>query len=302
MLMMIWLKSPTNYFPGVGMSNSADEKVGNAGKGQHRPQTLQGGEETRLKKLGDLISVANAPVEFYGKVVDQDGSPISDVCVDWRVGKAGYFSEQPKTKGKSYTNSNGVFSILNERGRALSIKSMEKDGYRESNGGYISFGYGGNSSYVPDINNPVVYLMVKNDIPKSKILGEQKINLVWNAEINLIKLGEENIELLISPTRDWKRGQRDGYTWNLDVSIAGGGIIDAGTVLLAPLNGYADHVSFGFRANQAGWQAGVDRNFVYKTKEGKYGILKLNLYTDRESDSRSLYIESAINISGNRNL
>lgn len=264
-----------------------------------------GTEDSRLEKLGSLIRIAQAPVEFYGKIVDQDGVPIPGVCVVWSVGKAGYFASQPDTRGESFSDSVGMFSVSNQRGRALQIDSMKKEGYRESKGGSKSFSFGDNSDpHIPDPKKPVIFLMIKDNLPKNQFSEEQEIHLIWNGEPNRIKLIGQDSMLIVTATRDRNSGQIDGFSWSMDISIAGGKVFElaAGAALLAPVDGYVENIRFGFQANEAGWQAGGDKNVVFKTKDGNYGIVCINFYTNREDGRKSLYVKSTINLSGHRNL
>lgn len=303
---IVWLKSSLKGSKTRSQPPQTDSgEFDSADQSPHHPQITQRAGESRLEKLGKLINLAQASVEFYGKVVDQDGVLIPGVNVSWSVGKAGYFSSQPDSKGESSSDANGVFSILNQRGRALKVDSLKKEGYRESRGGNSSFGFGDTPDpHIPDPKSPVILLMVRDDLPKNLLSEIEGIHLNWNGEPNHIKLNDRDTQLNVIATRDRQPGQISGFTWNLDMSVAGGQIFElpTGAALLAPVDGYVEHIGFGFQANQAKWRAGGDKDFVFKTKDGNYGLLKINFHVNRENDEKSISVKSSINLSGHRNL
>lgn len=273
---------------------------------KHHPEGNPVLEESRLKSLTRIVEMANVPIEFYGLVVDQDGAPIPNASVEWRVTKAGYFSSStPGVKGSISTNNGGLFSVLEQSGQGLSIEKIAKKGYRQPSSNYASYGFGGLAEpHIPNSKTPVVYLLVKEEVPRAKYFGEQSIRPVWGSGTEHVKIGDGNIEILISATRNRKPDQNRGFEWILNISMDGGKLLEIDSATsLAPLDGYVNNLSFGFKSNDVPWKAGFNnKRIAFKTKEGQYGRLDADFYANREDDKVALYIETRVNLSGKRNL
>ncbi len=112
----------------------------------------------------------NAPIRFYGKVSDQNGSPVRGARVsasvsyyveslseqiDYGGGKSGTEKIDEITDGK------GLFLIEGYRARSLRIHSIEKEGYRSMEKlqtGFI-FGVAHSTRHTPNPSEPVIFPM-----------------------------------------------------------------------------------------------------------------------------------------------
>src|SRR6267142_2069394 len=104
-----------------------------------------------------VLTVWQAPIEFYGKVVDENSNPVSGATISFQ------WVEVPKEEGNRTTNvdsdSSGLFSLHDARGPSLSV-SVRKDGYYSSREeGHPAFKYGvyANPDFSPDPLTPVVF-------------------------------------------------------------------------------------------------------------------------------------------------
>ena len=79
----------------------------------------------------------NGPIEFYGKVVDEEGEPIPGVSIEILISYnepslrkvvANFDSGRQKTVFKT-TDFSGLFSLKGEVGRNITIKNFKKEGY-----------------------------------------------------------------------------------------------------------------------------------------------------------------------------
>ena len=74
--------------------------------------------EPRIRAALIVHGVFSAPIEFYGRVMDQHREPVADAEVEF--GAANHFME-PSTKYSARSDSNGYFSITGIQGAALNV-------------------------------------------------------------------------------------------------------------------------------------------------------------------------------------
>lgn len=106
----------------------------------------------------------NKKINFYGKVIDQASAPVKGADIYFNISYSGRMIDEVIK-----TDDNGLFKVLNERGRNLYIDKIEKQGYEfDSNRVAISYDYGGEREerlHKPDKNNPVIFYMRKKEPP-----------------------------------------------------------------------------------------------------------------------------------------
>lgn len=129
--------------------------------------------------VAQIAAIFTTPIEFYGKVADQNGVAIEGADVEISV------SDDPTLSGKRNvqrrtTNASGLFSISGVRGMAIYV-SVSKLGYYKINddpgnkGAKASekkFSYGfdeGNGLHKPDKANPDILVLHKPDTPEPLI-------------------------------------------------------------------------------------------------------------------------------------
>jgi hypothetical protein len=139
-------------------------------------------EPSATAQLRSLIESDNALIKFYGLVVDEEGSPLSDVEVSWDVLKSGSFAPSlllpTGANGTVLSNSEGKF-LVTETGSSLSIETLIKKGYRQGRQMQASYGYGSNAQpHQPDESKPVCFLMVK-DATRASVKVEIPLKFNW---------------------------------------------------------------------------------------------------------------------------
>lgn len=94
--------------------------------------------EVPLDYFHQLNKVFSWPIEFYGKVIDDQGNPVSgaEAHVSWAISPL----EHGPSKAVKMTDATGSFEITGERGRSLSV-IISKRGYYFPKGQRTSFGY-----------------------------------------------------------------------------------------------------------------------------------------------------------------
>ena len=173
----------------------------------------------------------------------------------------GYFSGPPDIKGTAVTNASGVFTLAGETGRTMDIEKIAKDGYRQAESAYKGYGFSGVTyPHIPDSKHPVIFLLVKDELPKVKYVKERGIPLIWNNELARVSLGLENLELLVSATRVKKPQEIVRFEWNVEISMNHAELLEIkpGEAPLAPGGGYQKMLRFGYAANDKLWQGYLD--------------------------------------------
>lgn len=236
----------------------------------------------------------NVPVEFYGKIVDQDGAPLADARV---LGETLHLKVVAPIPGGAQdeiipidqkTGPDGRFEIRGITGRAVQIESIQKDGYemeptpRNHNVTEGSF------------SSPVIFKMWSSNIHEQLITGGNKFEIVPDGRPYFINLtsgtiaesGSGDLKVWIKYPAQVTHGQ--WYDWSCEIDAINGGLSEQslGTVLyLAPTDGYLP--SFQLQQQIKGGQYGEigERHFYVKLKGGKeYGQIAINLcapYTDQ---------------------
>lgn len=128
-------------------------------------------EQRRVEQVHAIITAANVPINFWGKVVDQNEKPLLGVRISFFVRKGVELAPGiPSAKQEKYvteTDASGRFQLTGVRGDAISIDSMVKEGYELSPKVLKSFAYTrAPEIFTPDANNPVVYTMLQRSKPE----------------------------------------------------------------------------------------------------------------------------------------
>jgi hypothetical protein len=278
-------------------------------------------KEERAKTINTIIEAGNAPINFWGKVVDQDEHPIVDVTINYSyltehgnlLGVA--WSASKVHKGTATTNGEGLFVIQGLQGSGLSIESLQKEGYQYNPDTARTYDYHGSSAkgkFTPDPSNPILFVMV------SKTTTEPLVSYGGNfgktirvpgngtpTRWNLWKgQPDANGELQITFTREPAVLARVGppATWSAKIEVIGGGISEAQpdeAMHRAPEEGYTSIMDYPKLEQKRGLSA---RSFYLKTADGKYGRLQLELYPGDQGPTARCLIKVFMNPSGSRNL
>lgn len=275
----------------------------------------------RAKAINAIIESGNVPINFWGKVVDQEGNPVSGVAIRYSystehgnlLGVA--WSASKVHKGSTASNETGVFSIQRLRGSVLSIESLQKEGYsynpRRANT-YDYYGSNAAGKFKPESNNPVLFVMTNKataeplvsfggDFGKTMRLPGDGAPVRWSVWKGQI---DPNGELQVTFTREPAVLARVGQpaTWSAKVEIVGGGIIEASPDELlyrAPEEGYVSVLDYPKSEQKRGVG---HRDFYIKTADEKFGRIQLELYPGDDGPTARCLIKSSLNPNGSRNL
>ena len=249
------------------------------------PITNKMGMEEMLKKL---VQSANVPIEFYGRVIDQDSNALSGAKI--KIGILHLTLPNPlvpefgskNIQLEQISDANGRFEFHGETGEGFGVV-ITKDGY-DAEPGSRGFGGGTSGSY----ENPVIFKMWSTNIHEKLITGEKTFEILPDGRLHVIDLvqgtiaeaGEGDLKVWIQYTNQVTRGQL--YDWSAGIEVMNGGLLEEprGTVMYsAPTDGYTS--SFQLKQQIKGGQSGEigDRSFYLLLNNGKeYGRMDINLY------------------------
>jgi hypothetical protein len=264
---------------------------------------------TRLEKIRDFLKDADAQIDFYGRVIDQEGVGVQGATINYQLERAGKLMAagdivNNNEKATCLSTEDGFFSIQEAKGLTLTILSIEKEGYRDGKQNLNSFGYRGTPElHNADLTTPVNFLLISNNIPKTKKLLDKLLTFSWNqgpVEIPIPSVGK----IKILPERNWTSGQLRLFDWQVEISMDGAELveIEMGQAKIAPVDGYQKSYKYGSKKEDLQWVGAVRRHYAFRTTGGLYGFINFDLSPDREVEDQSTSLEVRLNESGSRNI
>jgi hypothetical protein len=262
-------------------------------------------EAHRRETVAKIITVLGTPIEFYGKVVDQNGDPISEANVDY--GTIDKFDANGSNyRGRSAEDGN--FSISGIKGAVLTV-GVQKEGYYNIHGkSDAAFAYGvgpdATRKEPPTKGNPAVFVLQKKGPAEPLIRsGGGQIDIPRTGEPLFIDLatgkpgrGDLQIEAWIG------NSSQPRFDWRYRLSIPGGGLVERNGQFdfEAPSDGYESFVEINMPANAGRWSSDVPKQYFAKLPNGTYARFSTEFYAGNRN---FIVFESYLNPkSGSRNL
>ena len=255
----------------------------------------------------------NAPIAFYGRVVDQDGKPLQGVAVEFTVTAIPMiplpWGPDKSTNESCVTDQNGLFSVDGKRGVSLGVRSLRKSGYRES--GYYLQGHARYEPYspqrhIPDRNKPVEFMLIRDDLPKSEEVYDRRLRLNWNAGATTENLGPDVGKLEFTARRTGRDPANTIKKFEWEVKMRATGftlvkLLDENS-RITPLAGYSPTERIGFLPDEKAWLLRPDGRYAILTESGAFGLMELSIYADGDDGGMSGSVTVYLNKSGARNI
>ena len=264
------------------------------------------GPKTTNAYYQELLAEWQVPIEFYGKVVDENSNAVPEANVRFR------WIETPTEEGEkmstNQSDSAGLFSLHGKRGRSLTVW-VSKDGYYASHGGQSGFVYAlGSKIHSPNPDNPVIFNLKKKGTLENLVVvkrthGMPRDGVPVSLDLFTGKTTTEADGGLVIQCWTDDRGKQRGekYDWHSRVTIPGGGLVisDKEFDFIAPEEGYVPFIEVNMPADRSDWRNDVDLKFFYRLSGGAYGRMTLSLIA---GGGHFFVVESFLNPSGSRNL
>jgi hypothetical protein len=279
--------------------------------------------EDRAKMIRTVIEAANVPIEFWGKVTDQDGVPLEGVKVAYTClilwGNDVGVSWQPKVrKGQAVSDSTGSFAITGLRGNSLGLDSLSKPGYVYRGRPNHSFDFGGNMpehKFVPLRDKPVCFAMVNERVLEPLVEFEGRLRVsgdgtpgywnLWSGEPDDEDGPDLSGELSIIFRSELAVPANPAQlvNWSADLEIVRGGIMEAPReeeIHRAPESGYSATVPYSKEPEKQGI---IGCAYYLRTRNGNYGRIQVEISPSRDGRTARCFITSEMNPRpGSRNL
>lgn len=304
-LASLWRCSPANSKSQPVRTQVEHQQVGKVNQDQLPPDAMN---EKRATSIFDALNVGQVHIVFYGKVIDENELPISNAIIDYQIVKPGGLLvtgaiTQRIEKGSVSSDQKGDFEISGS-GESLSVTTVRKVGYRESQGHQLTFSYfGGPESYRADKENPRVFVLLSNSVDNTIQHLSSRLSFPWDGQplkidLNTGKVAASGALVIIAK----RSGQNMNFDWQFSLAIEGGELqeVPNGIGFIAPSQGYHPSWECGYSAKAKPWRSGRDAILFHRIN-GKYGRLNLSIYADAGPTSVSLYLESFGNNVGGRN-
>lgn len=302
--------------------NSADRSVSATPSASDAPIVLSNENEMSDRddpaKVRRAIEAGNVPINFWGRVVDQDDMPLPGVRIAYRYSvhhgndQGVAWIEHETRKGEVVSDNGGSFAITNIKGHDLTIESLSKLGHVYRKKHNLSYNFGGNmpeTRFESRPDKPVRFVMTNERIWEelNHKRGYIKLNgdgtpgpwNLWDGEADpsgeLVVTFRREPAVLNLPDRL--------STWSADLHVVGGEIMEAAwgeDVHRAPEAGYSATVPYPKEDQKEG--VGV-RSFYLRTRNGNYGRIQVELYPGDNGPTARCFVTSDMNPRpGSRNL
>lgn len=276
----------------------------------------------RLKAMYEMGKASNLDVEFYGRVIDQGGNPVSNATVSiellrWRV------LDASGEHHRFTTDSEGYFVIDNVSGSMFTIRSIEKENYEimgkeqksqvfrgvPRNDGFTEIHLWGETSKA----KPWVFRAWKRTEAEPLVTSEKFLWLEPDSRsysIDLTRGKGSTVEngsigdLKVSFTRPLDAKENEKFSWSVTIEAMGGGIFETSDAFMneAPEEGYKGSWQIRFTKDSPDYQSRVNKKFYVKSKGGNhYSRIEVELIPHYRTHS-AMGIKYWLNPNGSRNL
>jgi hypothetical protein len=289
-------------------------------KTNNLPQTNTSSSSNQLSSINDrqkaneirqYMESQNKPVEFYGQVVDQDGSPLAGVNVKGEilhvrvVVPTAWGDEDEIIPITKETDPTGRFEIQGVSGRAIELESIQKIGYDSEP---VKRAWGTSEGR---LEKPVIFKMWSTNIHEKLIIGEKPFDVIPDGRTYYINLTYDTISETVnnSDLKVWIRytnqvTRSQLYDWSAGIEVINGGLqaSDSYSMFFAPTDGYVQF--FNSQQQIKGGQRGEigERRFYLVLKNGReYGRMAINLIAPFNDQTPGVIrLSYAINPTGSR--
>jgi len=248
------------------------------------------------------------PINFYGRVVDENAKPVASANAHFKWTD---LSANGTSEADVISDENGLFSLINRTGKRMSV-TVGKDGYYSPRSEFMSFEYANPADglFTPDRNTPVIFHLRKKGIGADLITSQY--GLASDFQIHIPRDGTpikvdlmqrktgDSGQIQITESKPEYRAWKSATNWWFRLEIPDGGLIEQNDEFpfTAPMEGYQPAIEYDFQQGQ-NWALTLKTNFYIKFgNPPRYGRLQL----ETGIDYGGAILNYAINPDGSRNL
>jgi hypothetical protein len=261
--------------------------------------------EVNAKDKVDRAWEWRMPINFYGRVVDENEEPIvaAKVHAQWSDLSANGASSE-----ETLSDSHGSFSITGKTGRGITIR-IGKDGYYTPKQQQISFDYAAfwePNYHQSDPNRPIVFHLLRQGQGEMLSAGESRKEVPADGTpvrldlLNGARISDDGQVEIAAVTNTEKYPPRR-FDWWASMAVREGGLLehDLEFPFEAPAEGYTPSVVFEMPANRSDWTRSVEKSyFIRFGTPPKYGRIRVRF----NGGSQKVSLDYAVNPTGSRKL
>lgn len=230
-----------------------------------------------------LATLNQQPIDFYGKVVDQNGAPVAGAKVSGGVMVQTQWMNGTIGNHQTISDAAGLFSFKGLAGRDISIW-IEKPGFEfENMKQQTLFKYSllspERERHKPNAEAPVTFAMWRKQRAEPLVSGNKFLGIKADGTPFTINLASgrksegrfADGDLVVSIVQPAQISDGQKYDWSFTVEAIGGGVVEAAdTPYLneAPADGYNPQISQEVRAADREWSEVARKTFFVKSRDG----------------------------------
>lgn len=278
-------------------------------------QAIQSNARNIEEQARVMLENRNMPINFWGKVIDQDGTPLAGVNIKSQIRHWDFPAELDPDgnliKRESTTSVDGLFNISGDRGDDLGLK-LEKDGYALEPKMKTGFGYGTAERFTASQEKPMIFRMWSTNIHEQLITGEKMFQIMPDGRTYAVDLtkgtisesGDGDLKIWIKRPNPIVFGQR--YNWSCEMDVVNGELLQEtdsySSMFLAPSEEYVSSFQFEQKVGSGWGDSTGSKRFYLMLKNGQeYGRMTVKLYAYYNDHIPGLIdIKYAINPSDSR--
>jgi hypothetical protein len=252
------------------------------------------------------------PIDFYGKVVDENDRPVQNAAISFQWNKLSTNGEMETGEAATSSDGDGLFSLNGQKSNGLNVK-VSKAGYYTVGGASISFEYAQPympNFHTPDPQNPVIFHLRKHGVGEPLVGDERLFGFSPDGTQYYLDLlaGKKSTD----SSADWdisvkfmksKPNEDKKFDWSLLLESSGGGFIQTNGEFLftAPETGYGP-IQITMNAADPSWQPSTNFEAFVKSRDGKiYSRVRVEVFPDYNQKA-AINLKYSVNPSGSRNL
>jgi hypothetical protein len=276
--------APTEFKATNSSANTFDAtKLTN---GLNEFQDIQAHAEQVKQEDERLMALAQSPLLYYGKVVDESNQPIADVQVSYTAHTVNKSREDIFNTGMVKSDGRGIFKIdgINGIGLMLQLSHPNYYLYPDNSTGFDKRsvprkGYFSDSEEKAELFRmhskghpvPLVHRRGSADVPVNG--GSASVNFDGTEDSQVI--GTLQIEASGNTPKNWSPTP---YDWSVRLTMSNGGLIESTNQFdfIAPDVGYQQSIEIDMTKDQQGWSDSVSKSYFVKLSNG-YARMEIHI-------------------------
>lgn len=273
--------------------------------------------ERRRLRVEDPSYQWRTPIEFYGKVVDQNNQPVAgaEVEIEW-VGTSELYGGDGFGHKKLTSDAKGLFVIKGIEGKRLGVL-VSKEGYQRrkswNNDHFEYAGFWEPEFIEPDPNNPVVFNLVKKHEAELTYHLDSRVIVkapTLEAHLDLLSKPVQKSapsDLFVRVTRPPDASDQQPFDWKIEIEGRNGSELaesEEEFMTLAPAEGYKARLVCEYKAMRSNHWPRI-RFYVRNAPRNFYAAVEMEaaaFYPYDGQPGAALFLIATINPNNSPNL